>query len=244
MSLVSIFVNKPPIQFSDLSDPENRELGVDYHFDAIPRYNLEMSVSRSKYPLEFGADAQDHASINPSKVTLYGTTGSRELRFSVNQLPALGASALIGSVNNPVLSAAAGIAGDVLANSSFLGGEEQTRGGATLTFLKDIMEKFLTFTLVTELISIPHMQIDSISTEVNTDNETGLEFVAELSQQRFTGETAEESNVNLPEDDPAISQAESLIERGKVAIKEVADEYLEKPREILDRFEQVESFFG
>lgn len=219
MSLLSIFTNEPPVQLVNLSDPERSELGVNYHFDAIAKYNLEQSSVYSSYPIEYGADIQDHAYINPKKVTIYGYTGSRELRFSVNQLPALGASAVIGNVNNPALSTAAGVAGDVFVNSSFLGGDSQTRPASTLDFLTRLQEKFITFTLQTNLIQIPFMKVDKINTEVNTENETGLEFIVELSQQRYVGETFADNNIeNLPGNDPAKTQAAPIIERGRVAV--------------------------
>ena len=220
MSLVSIFTSKPPVRFDSLSDPDNRELGVGYHFDAIARYSLDLRAKYTSYPIEIGADVQDHGYNEPDKVVLYGYTGSRELSLSVIQLPALGASALVGNINNPELSAAAGIAGDVLANSSFLAGDAQTRGGATLEFLKDIKEQFLTFTFVSGMISIPYKKIDAINSEINETNETGLEFVVEMSQVRFSGEGAEESHVtqDLPLDDPARTQGATLLERGRVAL--------------------------
>lgn len=220
MSLVSIFVNKPPVTFDSPTDPDGRVLvSANYHFDAVVKYNLDLSARYSRYPIEYGADIQDHAFNEPTKVLVYGYMGSRSLRMSVNQLPEFGASAVLGNANNETLSTAAGIAGDIGVNTGALAGEEQLRPANTFGFLKELKERFATFTFVSDLVSFPYMKIDRLTSEINEENEAGLEFIVELSQLRYSGELPTENNIDgLPESDAAKTQAAPLIERGRIAV--------------------------
>lgn len=212
--MISIFTNTPAITFENIQGDQQPSVG--YHFDAILRYSVDQRAMFTSYPIEFGADLQDHAYNEPDKMLIYGVTGSREMRFSINQLPEIGAEALIGNINNPVLSAVAG----VLVDAGYLGGNTETRAGATLQFLTDLKQKFTTFTVVTDLLKIPNVKIDRIINDVNTENETGLEFIVELSQLRMPGAESNNEGVvpNLPDGDPAKTQAASLVDRGLVSL--------------------------
>lgn len=212
--MISIFTDNPAVSFQGIED--DPQLDVAYHFDAILRYTVDQRSIYTSYPIEFGADVQDHAYNSPDKMLLYGVTGSQELRFSVNQLPAIGAAAVVGAINDPVVSTVAGFLADV----GYLAGNNQTRGGSTLNFLRLLKQRFATFTVVTDLLSIPNVKVDRIINEVNTQNETGLEFIVELSQLRVTGDEANPGNLipNLPDEDPAKTMASALLDRGRIAL--------------------------
>ncbi len=217
--MISIFPKKP-LEFSRLSGDLQ---DAAYHFDAIVKIHAEQTTSRTRYPVEFGVEMSDHAYHEPTKITVYGYTGSKELRISltsVNQLAEFGASAIVGRIDNAILSAAAGAAaGIVKANSSFLAGSQNTRGVATLDFLTAINQRFETFDVVTGLMGFKSMMIDKLTTVTTPENETGLEFILEMSQQFVVGE---ESDIEFLGDDPtdidpARLQSAPLLDQGRIA---------------------------
>ena len=216
--MISIFEHRVPVRFTGLEgDPQP---GVAYHFDAIARLNMDLSTTYTSYPIQFGADVQDSAYNNPDKLIIVGYTGAKELRFSVNQLPELGASAVVGNINNAGVSAVAGIVAE--ASSAWLGSDEaQTRPQATLEFLKELKEGFRVFDVITELMIYRRMKIDRITSEINETNESGLEFILELSQLRMAGlaPQAKSQALDLPESDPARTQSAPILERGLISFE-------------------------
>lgn len=218
MSLISIFANKPALTFEGLSgDFQNAA----YHFDAIARFNTDLSATYTSYPIEFGADLQDSAYNNPNKMTIFGYTGSRSLRISdFNNLPEVAASDLSGVIGNQgsaLANVLGGIAGGAAA--SYLAGTDKTRAAATMNFLVSLKERFETFTVQTGLIILPGMKIDRLTTVTDRGNETGLEFICELSQRRVSGEEERRiGNVgNLSPNDPARNMGAPILNRGRVA---------------------------
>jgi len=188
-----------------------------YHFDAVTEYKLDAKTRYTRYPIEYGVDIQDHAYNEPTKLVVYGYMGSTTLRMSVNQLPGLGASAVVGGINDPVVSAVAGIAG-----AAYEAGTRETRGGTTLMFLERLKSKFIRFDVQTDLTLIPSLKIDNIHVPVKPETENGLEFVVEMSQLFVVGDespSALQFDVDdVSKIDAATLQNAAMVDRGRVSL--------------------------
>lgn len=207
--MISIFPRQP----LEIINVEDDVLGsLAYHFDAIMKINTELSATYTSYPVEFGVDMQDHAYNNPDTITIYGYTGSKELSISATDLPGLGVAAVVGKINNPYLSAAVGI------GAEFLAGDESTRGAETLDFLKELKESFTRFDVVTDLIKITGLKIDTITTEASPENETGLEFIVVMSQQFSSDEEFINDTTKFIGDDPGSIMGAGVEDRGRIAL--------------------------
>lgn len=214
--MISLFPTRNPFEITNIvNDPQGGEIA--YHFDAVVRYRMHATTTYTSYPIEFGANPGDHAFLNPVSLTMYGYQGSRELLISKNVkrgLAELGASAVVGNINNPVLSAAAGI------GASFLAGAGGHRGATALELLQKLRESFSRFDVQTGLVLIKGLKIDSIFTDVTPENETGLEFVVQMSQLFEVGgpEIGAFTARQIEEADPAQLQAAAVVNRGRVSL--------------------------
>ena len=208
MSIVSIFSRPPPL----LLKPDAVDEG--FSFDAIVRVNAEMKSTYTDYPVEYGANMQDHAYIEPDAITIEGFIGSKELGFNPAEL---GVSALVGNIDNEYISAIAGVGAEI--SAGFLAGEEQTKPQATLSKLLELRDSFAECDVVTDLRWFTKMSIDSITYEATIENETGLEFKIEMSQNRKAGIDSNLINAaGLGDDDLARIQGARMADRGGVSL--------------------------
>ena len=201
MSLLSLFTNKSP-SFS-IGD------GV-IEFDAVLEDTLEASVEYTSFPLEIGANATDHGIIQPITWTITGLASNNPLGIELAQ-----ATGFLGNFfDSSAASAAAGLA------AGFLSGSDETNAGATLQLLLGLMYTREPFDIDAIDIQLSNMVITNVSRTKNTENEGGLEFVAELVELPLisTSVTSNEPGQSeLQEFDPSQTQSTAVVSSGEIS---------------------------
>jgi len=204
MSIVTLFSSKSPTL-----------AGIE--FDAVLEDTFESTVEFTQYGIESGANAVDHGIIQPITWTLTGAVSNNELRLSATDIATGGASNLFGGVGSAILGLSAG----------YLAGSSDTRSSSAFALLFDLQTLRQPFTIDAGDITLTNMVIATLRRTKNPENESGLIFEAEL-QELPTLDTVIAKNKQpeqdqLPDNDPAKTQATSLIEKGEQALKSVGD---------------------
>lgn len=179
-------------------------------FDAVLEDTLEAEVVYPEFPLEIGANATDHGIIQPIKWSIRGAVSNNPVSTGLTQ-----ATGLITNFFDP--TAAIAIAG---LTAAFLAGSNSTRSGSTLQLLLGLMFQRDPFDIDAGDIQLSNMVITNISRTKTVQNESGIEFVAELKELPLisTVITANEPGQSiLPAGDPAQTQASALQEKGEVS---------------------------
>lgn len=193
MSIVTLFRNSAPSI-------------AGYEFDAILEDTLELEVETTTYPIESGASAADHRIVQPFRWTLVGAVSNNPIQPVVTDF--------VGAVSdNPAAGLVAGL----------LSGSNDTRASDALAFLIDLATQREAFSIDAGDIQLDNMVIARISRTKEPRNENGLEFIAELQEYPtldvLLGGTQPKQS-QLPDGDPAKSQAAALINRGEQAIRD------------------------
>lgn len=180
-----------------------------YQFDAVLEDSFEASVELTSYPVESGVRINDHRIINPMTYYLTGAVGNNPLKvLSVD----FAGGIVSNVVNNPVVSAIAGL------SAGFLAGSDSTRSSATLQKLLEIMFYGDPFTVDAVDIQLQNMVITKVSRTRNPENENGLIFVAELHElvtlNRLASKT-QPSQSQLNANDPTSSAAAATVNSGE-----------------------------
>lgn len=206
MSIISIFTQKAPT----LKIGENI-----ITFDAVLEDTLEASVVYPMFPLEFGAEATDHGIIQPVKWTMTAAVSNNPLNLGVTEASAFVANLFDSAALNAVVGLSAGI----------LGGSKQTRAGATLEALLALMYLREPFDVDAVDKTLERMVITNISRTKNAENESGIEFVAEMMELPLISTVIsnnEPVQEELREGDPAQTQAAAGINKGEVSATETS----------------------
>lgn len=178
-------------------------------FDAVLEDTIEAEVIYPDFPLEIGANATDHGIIQPIKWSIRGAVSNNPLSVGVTEL-----SGLITNFFDP--AAAIAVAG---LTSAFLAGSNSTRAGSTLQLLLGLMFQRDPFDIDAGDIQLSNMVITNVSRTKTAQNETGLEFVAELKELPLISTVISSNQPGqsvLPVGDPAQTQATLLQEKGEV----------------------------
>jgi hypothetical protein len=178
-------------------------------FDAVLEDTLEAEVTYPAFPLEIGANATDHGIIQPILWSIRGAVSNNPLSAGVREI-----TGIVTNFFDP--TAAIAVAG---LTSAFLAGSDATRAGATLQLLLGLMYQREPFDIDAGDIQLSNMVITNISRTKTAQNETGLEFVAELMELPLISTVISSNQPGqsiLPAGDPAQTQATSLQEKGEV----------------------------
>ncbi len=206
MSLISIATREPPTL--------GIEDGTIVEFDAILEDTLEAEVTYTKYPIELGASASDHAVIEPVKWVIIGATSNNPLAVGAMDF----AGGLISNLtDNAAATAALGYASGA---AGALGGSEQTRSQEALSFLLALMRERKPFDVNAGDINLTNMVITKITRTKNAENEGGLLFRAELQELpliELVVKNNQPAQGQLADGDPAQSQAAADVNNGEVS---------------------------
>lgn len=188
------------------------EDGTIVEFDAVLEDTLEAEITYTQYPIELGASASDHAIIEPVKWTLVGALSNNPVSVGVMDF----AGGLISNLTDSGTAAAAlGYAGGI---AGYLGGSEQTRSQEALAFLLALMRERKPFSVNAGDITLENMVITKISRTKTAENESGLEFRAELIEIpliELVIKNNQPKQSNLRPGDPAQSQAAADVSLGE-----------------------------
>lgn len=207
MSLLSIFTQKAP------------NLGG-LEFDAELENITSKSITLTEYPVEFGANVNDHRIINPNRYIMTGAISNTPLGFGLDDIGLIGAGLIGGAVGG----VAGGLIGGVAAY--LLAGDESTRAAAAISALNELMITTERFSVDNGLEVLDDMVLIRLDYRRNPENEDGLIFIAELRQLNtvYTRlvQTGIQSRDQLPTLDPAENQAAPSTSRGSVNTELVA----------------------
>lgn len=166
MSLMSIFTKTLP------------KIGP-LEFDAKLEGITSKAVTLTQYPVEFGANTNDHAILMPNRYLLTGAVSNSPLGLGLDDIGMMGAGALatvVGGVGGAAITAV---------SAYLLSGGDDTRASTAWASLSAIMEARAKFDLDTGKEIMRDMMIIRLDERTRPENEDGLVFIAELQQVRI-----------------------------------------------------------
>lgn len=201
MSLLSIFTKKSP------------NIGG-LEFDAVLEGITSKSITLTEYPVEFGANVNDHRIINPDRYLMTGAISNTPLGFGLNDIGAIGVGA--------VATAIGGVAGGLVSSvaSYLLAGDDSTRAATAWEALSDLLYTAEKFEIDTGLEILSDMVLIRLDTRRDPETEDGVIFQAEIRKLNtvYTRliKTGIKSKDQLPESDSSTNQAAPSTQRGNV----------------------------
>lgn len=205
MSLIGIATREAPT------------LGIDggtiVEFDAILEDTFEAEITYTKYEIELGAMASDHAVIEPVKWVMTGAVSNNPLAVGAMDF----AGGLISNLTDNAAATAA--LGYVSGAAGALGGSEQTRAQEALSFLLALMRERKPFDVNAGDIDLTNMVIIKISRTKTAENEGGLLFRAELKELpliELVIKNNQPTQGQLADGTPEQSQAAADVNNGEI----------------------------
>lgn len=185
-------------------------------FDAKLEGFTSKAIHLTQYPVEFGANVNDHAIILPDRYMLTGAISNSPLGFGLDDLGMMGAGA--------IASAVGGVAGAAITAVSayLLSGSEETRAATGWKALSELMKSRAPFDLVTELETLTDMVIVRLDQRTRPEDEDGVIFVAELQQVRRVSSQVSRgvtSSDQLLQDDPVADQGAPMVSTGSASVE-------------------------
>lgn len=166
MSLMSIFTKTLP------------KIGP-LEFDAKLEGITSKAITLTQYPVEFGANTNDHAILMPNRYLLTGAVSNSPLGLGLDDIGMMGAGAIataVGGVGGAAITAV---------SAYLLSGGDDTRASTAWASLTAIMEARDKFDLDTGKEIMRDMMIIRLDERTRPENEDGLVFIAELQQVRI-----------------------------------------------------------
>jgi hypothetical protein len=193
MSLMSIFSK---------TLPKINQLEFDAKLEGI----TSKSVYLTQFPVEFGANMNDHAILLPNRYLLTGAVSNTPLGLDLNDIGMMGVGA--------VATAVGGVAGAAISGVSayLLSGSDATRAKTAWEALSKLLESRARFTLSTGLEDMENMVLLRLDQRTRPEDEEGLIFIAELQQTRIIG-TKETVNRNVGK---GVTSADQLMKNDTV----------------------------
>jgi hypothetical protein len=201
VSLLSIFTKKSP------------NIGG-LEFDAVLEGITSKSITLTEYPVEFGANVNDHRIINPDRYLMTGAISNTPLGFGLNDIGMIG----VGAAATAIGGVAGGLVGSVAAY--LLAGDDSTRSATAWEALSDLLYTAERFEIDTGLEVLSDMVLIRLDTRRDPETEDGVIFQAEIRKLNtvYTRliKTGIKSKDQLPENDSATNQAAPSAQRGNV----------------------------
>lgn len=202
MSLMSIFSKTLPA------------LGI-IEFDAKLEGVTSKSVYLTQFPVEFGANVNDHAIVLPDRYLLTGAISNTPLGLGLDDIGMMGVGA--------VASAVGGVAGAAISSVAayLLAGSEETRAATAWRALSAMMKTRAPIELITEFETLQEMVIVRLDQRTRPEDEDGLVFVAELQEcLRVSSKVGQgvTSADQLLKNDPVATQGAPMVSSGDAAV--------------------------
>lgn len=203
MSLMSIFTKTLP------------KIGP-LEFDAKLEGITSKAVTLTQYPVEFGANTNDHAILMPNRYLLTGAVSNSPLGLGLDDIGMMGAGAIataVGGVGGAAITAV---------SAYLLSGGDDTRASTAWASLTAIMEARAKFDLDTGKEIMRDMMIIRLDERTRPENEDGLVFIAELQQVRIVRSTVGRgvtSADQLMKNDTVSTQGAPMISAGDAAVE-------------------------
>ncbi|MBK3476890.1 hypothetical protein JJD66_12415 [Pseudomonas sp. MF6751] len=203
MSLMSIFTKTLP------------KIGP-LEFDAKLEGITSKAITLTQYPVEFGANTNDHAILMPNRYLLTGAVSNSPLGLGLDDIGMMGAGAIataVGGVGGAAITAV---------SAYLLSGGDDTRASTAWASLTAIMEARAKFDLDTGKEIMRDMMIIRLDERTRPENEDGLVFIAELQQVRIVRSTVGRgvtSADQLMKNDTVSTQGAPMISAGDAAVE-------------------------
>lgn len=203
MSLMSIFTKTLP------------KIGP-LEFDAKLEGITSKAITLTQYPVEFGANTNDHAILMPNRYLLTGAVSNSPLGLGLDDIGMMGAGAIataVGGVSGAAITAV---------SAYLLSGGDDTRASTAWASLTAIMEARAKFDLDTGKEIMRDMMIIRLDERTRPENEDGLVFIAELQQVRIVRSTVGRgvtSADQLMKNDTVSTQGAPMISAGDAAVE-------------------------
>ena len=187
-------------------------------FDAKLEGSTDKAVYLTQFPVEFGANMNDHAILLPNRYILIGAVSNSPLGLG------LGDSGMMGVRPGDVAQAVGGIAGAAITTISayLLAGSSKTRAMAAWEALTGILEARAKFDLDTGLEIMKDMMLVRLAQRTRPEDEDGLVFVAELQQVRIVhskiGQGVKSAD-QLMKNDIVATQGAPMVHLGEVSVE-------------------------
>lgn len=203
MSLMSIFSKTLPA------------LGI-IEFDAKLEGVTSKSVYLTQFPVEFGANVNDHAIVLPDRYLLTGAISNTPLGLGLDDIGMMGVGA--------VASAVGGVAGAAISSVAayLLAGSEETRAATAWRALSAMMKTRAPIELITEFETLQEMVIVRLDQRTRPEDEDGLIFIAELQEcLRVSSKIGQgvTSADQLLKNDPVATQGAPMVSSGDAAVE-------------------------
>ena len=203
MSLMSIFTKTLP------------KIGP-LEFDAKLEGITSKAITLTQYPVEFGANTNDHAILMPNRYLLTGAVSNSPLGLGLDDIGMMGAGAIataVGGVGGAAITAV---------SAYLLSGNDDTRASTAWASLTAIMEARARFDLDTGKEIMRDMMIIRLDERTRPDNEDGLVFIAELQQVRIVKSLlgrGVNSADQLMQNDTVATQGAPMVTTGDAAVE-------------------------
>ncbi|MGN8278162.1 phage baseplate protein [Pseudomonas sp. SMN5] len=203
MSLMSIFTKTLP------------KIGP-LEFDAKLEGITSKAISLTQYPVEFGANTNDHAILLPNRYLLTGAVSNSPLGLGLDDIGMMGAGALatvVGGIGGAAISAV---------SAYLLSGGDETRASTAWASLTALLEARARFDLDTGKEIMRDMIIVRLDERTRPENEDGLVFIAELQQVRIVRSTVGRgvtSADQLMQNDTVSTQGAPMVSTGDAAVE-------------------------
>ncbi|WP_223535281.1 phage baseplate protein [Pseudomonas sp. GL-B-16] len=203
MSLMSIFAKTLP------------KIGP-LEFDAKLEGSTSKSVYLTQFPVEFGANMNDHAILLPNRYLLIGAVSNSPLGLGLDDIGMMGVGA--------VATAVGGLGGAAISAVSayLLSGSDETRAATAWASLTAILEARAKFDLDTGMEIMRDMMLIRLDQRTRPEDEDGLIFVAELKQVRIVKSRVAQgvtSADQLIQNDPVETQGAPMVNTGDTSVE-------------------------
>lgn len=185
-------------------------------FDAKLEGVTSKAVQLTQYPVEFGANTNDHAILLPNRYLLTGAVSNAPLGLGLDDIGMMGAGA--------VATAVGGVAGAAISAVSayLLSGSDETRASTAWASLTAILEARAKFDLDTGKEILKDMMLIRLDERTRPENEEGLIFIAELQQLRTTKSVVGRgvtSADQLMKNDTVTTQGAPMVSTGSASVE-------------------------
>lgn len=185
-------------------------------FDAKLEGVTSKAVQLTQFPVEFGANVNDHAILLPDRYLLTGAVSNTPLGIGLDDIGMMGVGA--------VATAVGGIAGAAISTVSayLLSGSEDTRSATAWAALTAMLQARARFDLVTEYETLKDMVLIRLDQRTRPEDEDGLVFVAELQQVRIVKSQISRgvtSADQLQQNDPVATQGAPMVSSGSTSVE-------------------------
>lgn len=203
MSIITLFTKKAPTIG-----------GVE--FDAVLEDTLDAPIQLTQYPIESGANASDHAIIQPYQYVMLVAVSNNPIKPTVTDFAA---GAISNFFDSNIVSSIAGL------SAGFLGSSDDSRSASALEFLLGLRISRQPFDLDAGDIVLQNMVVVNVRRTKTPVNEQGL--FAEVQLQELptldtilTPESPKQEQ--LREGDPSQSQVAGDINKGEQGLQPVS----------------------